>query len=70
MLTGERCRVAGSPAPSVGPVRVYSHTQPHTFDRLVYTHPLNTQMGAETFFRVVSLSDLNAFRTVVLVCWT
>ena len=48
MLTGERCRVAGSPVPCTGPVRVYSHTRPRTFDPLVDTHPLNTQTGELT----------------------
>ena len=53
--TGERCRVAGSPVPCVGPVRVYSHTQPHTFDPLVYMHPLNTQTGELTHSSVLFL---------------
>ena len=69
MLTGERGRVAGSPVPRIGPVRVCSHTRPHAFDPLVDMHPLNTDRGAATL-SCCSLSDLNAFRAVVLVCWT
>lgn len=53
VLAGECCRVAGSPVPRTGPVRVCSRTRPHAFDPLVYMHPLNTDRGAATFFHVV-----------------